>query len=132
MILDTSAIVAVLNDEPERSAFEDVIAKSDCEVSSVSYLEASIVLLARRGEEAIAALDTWLEVAGIEIVDFSGAHARLARNAYAAFGKGRHPAGLNFGDCAAYALSMDRNDELLFKGENFGHSDVQRAAGTER
>ena len=127
MIVDSSAVVAVLNNEPERGEFEEIIAGSSCEMSSVSLLEASIVMLGRRGEESLSALDTWIEASGIEIVPFTPAHARLARNAYARFGKGRHPAGLNFGDCATYALAIDRDAPLLFTGNDFGLTDVKCA-----
>ena len=124
MILDTSAVVAILNNEPERNQFEEVIAESDCETSSISLLEASIEFFCRRGEDSLAALYTWIEAAGITVVRFTPAHARLARNAYARFGKGRHPAALNFCDCATYALAIDRGDQLLFTGETFPLTDV--------
>jgi ribonuclease VapC len=127
LIVDTSAVVAVLNNEPERAQFEEAIAGYSCEMSSISLLEASIVLLCRRGEESLAALDTWIEAAGIDVVPFTPAHARLARNAYARFGKGRHPAALNFGDCATYALAIDRDDQLLFAGGDFPLTDVRCA-----
>jgi ribonuclease VapC len=127
LIVDTSAVVSVLNDEPYREQIEVAIAASSCEMSSISLLEASIVLMCRRGEESLAALDTWLEAADINVVAFTPAHARLARNAYARFGKGRHASALNFGDCAAYALAVDRNDELLFVGADFPLTDVRCA-----
>lgn len=117
----------MLEGEPERIPFEQLIASTACAVSSISYLEASIVLLNRRGEESLASLDTWIEGAEIEIVPFSAAHARLARNAYARYGKGRHAASLNFGDCATYALAVERDDTLLFKGDDFARTDVRPA-----
>ncbi|MBC5799582.1 MAG: type II toxin-antitoxin system VapC family toxin [Candidatus Eremiobacteraeota bacterium] len=125
MIVDTSAVVAILNEENERDRFELAIASADCELSSVSYLEASIVLLHRRGEETLASLDTWIESAGIAVTPFTPSQARLARSAYARYGKGRHRAGLNFGDCAAYALAMDRDDDLLYQGDDFARTDVR-------
>ncbi|HTV74047.1 MAG TPA: type II toxin-antitoxin system VapC family toxin [Candidatus Acidoferrales bacterium] len=125
MILDTSVVVAVLENEPERKRFEELIAAKDCVMSSVSYLEASIVLLHRRGEAALASLDTWLESAGVDVLPFTAAQARLARNAYARFGKGRHLAALNFGDCAVYALATDRADSLLCQGLDFARTDVR-------
>ena len=125
MILDTSVVVAVLNNEPSRPKIEALIADSNAKLSSVSYLEASIVLLYRRGEEALVSLDSWLEAAGIEVETFTPAQARLARSAYARFGKGRHPAGLNFGDCASYGLAMDHGDELLYQGNDFGSTDLR-------
>lgn len=127
MILHTSAVVAVLNNEEERQQYETAIANSDCKMSSVSLLEASIVLLHRRGESSFAALDAWIEAAGIEVVPFSPAHARLARNAYARFGKGLHPAALNFGDCISYALAIDQDEDLLFQGGDFALTDVRQS-----
>jgi ribonuclease VapC len=124
--IDSSAIVAILNDEPERERFEEFVAANQCRLSSVSYLESSIVLLSRRGEGALAALDTWIESAGVDIIPFTPAQARLARNAFAHFGKGRHRAGLNFGDCASYALAIEGDDMLLYQGDDFSHTDVQK------
>ena len=126
MTVDTSAIVAILNDEADSDRLEGIVAQNECTMSSVSYLEASIVLMHRRGEEALAALDAWIEGAGIEIAPFTPAHARLARTAYARYGKGRHRAGLNFGDCASYALATDRGDGLLYQGDDFSFTDVGR------
>jgi ribonuclease VapC len=95
-------------------------------MSAVSYVESSIVLLNRRGELALTALDQWIESAGIEVVPFTSTQARLARQAFVRYGKGRHPAALNFGDCISYALASDRGDELLFRGLDFAKTDVQR------
>jgi ribonuclease VapC len=130
MILDTSIVVAVLENEPERKRFEELIAAKECAMSSVSYLEASIVLLHRRGEAALASLDTWLESAGVDVVPFTAVQARLARNAYARFGKGRHRAALNFSDCAVSALATDRADSLLYKGHDFGCTDLSSGEET--
>jgi len=126
MTPDTSAVVAVLNDEPERAGFEAAIAASECVLSSVSLLEASIVLLHRRGEGALSSLDAWIESAGIRIEPFTAEQARLARHGYLRYGKGRHAAGLNFGDCASYGLAMERGESLLFKGEDFAKTDIRR------
>lgn len=127
MTIDTSAVIAIFDGEPEKNRFEEAIAESRCEMSSVSLLEASIVLLCRRGVESLAELDTWLEAAGIQVVPFTADQARLARDAYARFGKGRHPAALNFGDCATYALAMERGGKILFAGSDFGMTDVRPA-----
>lgn len=126
MILDTSAVIAVLENEANKAEIEGIILRSKCVISAVSYLEASIVLLSRRGEEAMMNLDLWIESAGIEIVSFTPYQARLARNTYSRFGKGRHPASLNFGDCAAYGLVSDRGEELLYEGNDFSKTDVRR------
>jgi ribonuclease VapC len=127
LILDTSAVVAVLNDEAHRAQFEEIIADSTCEMSSVSLLEASILLLSKRVEGSLAARDTWIEEAGVSVVPFIPTQVRLARNAYARFRKGRHPASLNFGDCATYALAIETGDELLFTGEDFPLTHVRCA-----
>ena len=128
MILDTSAIVAILNNEPGGERLEDVVARSECLMSSVSFLEASIVMCCRRGEASLVSLDAWLETADVQIVPFTASQAKLARNAYARFGKGRHSASLNFGDCATYALAMELDGEVLFTGNDFSKTDVQCAA----
>lgn len=128
MTLDTSAVLAILEGEPEAAAFERLAAMSEqCQISSVSYLEASIVLFHRRGSQAISALDLLLEALEADIVPFTSHQARVARHAYAAYGKGLHRAGLNFGDCAAYALAVDSDDSLLFKGQDFNKTDVRPA-----
>ena len=126
MIVDTSAIVAILTAEPERAEFEELVASNTCSVSSVSYLETSIVLLNKLGVEAVAEMDAWIETADVTIVPFTQTQARLARNAYIAYGKGRHPAALNFGGCASYALAADRNEPLLYKGADFARAHIAR------
>ena len=115
-------------DEPERDAFRAAIADAPTRrISSVSFYEASVALFARRGEQAVAELDLWIEAADIEIAAFTAEHARIARRAYAVFGKGRHPAGLNFGDCASYALAAASDEPLLFKGNDFSQTDIRLA-----
>jgi ribonuclease VapC len=125
MIVDTSAAVAILLDEPERETLSDAIVNGGrVTMSSVSYLETSIVLAVRRGEAAFSELDAWLEAAQIGIVPFTAEQARVARRAYAMYGKGIHAAGLNFGDCASYALAIIENAPLLYKGSDFSKTDV--------
>ena len=127
MIVNTSALVAIAAREEDADVFERAVAEGECAISSVSYLEVSIVLTARYGPQALAQFDLWLETSEIEVVDFTAEHARLARAAYATFGKGRHRAGLNFGDCAAYALAAATDRTLLYKGEDFSKTDVRSA-----
>jgi ribonuclease VapC len=127
LIVDTSAVVSILTGEPQRSTLESAVANNDSRLSSISLLEASIVLMHRLGEESLTTLDAWIEAAGVEVEPFTPAQARIARLAYMRFGKGRHPAGLNFGDCASYALAMERGDELLYVGDDFGRTDVPAA-----
>lgn len=127
MIVDTSALIAVLTGEPDRDALlEAVTAADERAMSAASYLEAAIVVDAlgdpvksRRLDELLAALD-------IAVVDVTAEQARVARTAYRDFGKGSgHPARLNFGDLFAYALATDTGQPLLFKGGDFGHTDVR-------
>ncbi len=128
MVLDTSAILAVLLDEPECEPFVQAIATADiCRLSVANFVEASTVLHGRSGAEAVRRLDLLVHRAGIEVTPVSADQGLAARDAFARFGKGRHPAGLNFGDCFAYALAKEVDEPLLFKGDDFGKTDVSRA-----
>ena len=125
MILDTSALVAVLFDEPEREEFILRIAEAPRRLISIGTLiEASIVVEARRGEVAGRELDLFLHRADVQTVAVSEEQALLARAAWRVYGKGRHPAGLNFGDLFAYALARATGEELLFKGSDFTQTDL--------
>ena len=127
MVIDTSAIVAILLDEPDRPRLVAAIGTADSKYLSVaSFVEASVVLHARSGPQAVRLLDRFIDRAGIEVEPVSVAQGRLARDSYERFGKGRHPAGLNFGDCFAYALAVERHEPLLFKGDDFAQTDVPR------
>ena len=125
MIIDSSAIVAVINDEPEAAELVRVVeARGHVQVSAATLLETSIVLGGARHEH----LDRWLSRAGVEIVPFDAEQARIARRAYVAYGKGSgSPARLNYGDCFSYALAKASGRPLLFKGDDFGHTDVESA-----
>ena len=126
MVLDTSALLAILFDEPERRDFNVAIQNADqCLLSSGNYLETEIVLERRFGFEAVRDFRLFLKLADIEVVPFDLEQANIAGRAYRTFGKGRHQAALNFGDCFAYALAKIREDVLLFKGEDFRHTDVR-------
>jgi ribonuclease VapC len=128
MVLDTSALVAMLFAEPERDAFLDRLAGADDPViSAATVLEASIVMQARTGEKGIADLDRLLEAAAVRCLAVDRAQALLARDAFARFGKGRAPAGLNYGDCFAYALAKALDRPLLFKGGDFAQTDIAAA-----
>lgn len=125
MVIDTSALVAVLRDEPERRAFNRVIEAADTRTLSVaSFLEASMVIESRHGPEGVRDLDLFIAKAGIELVAVDADQAYVARTAFRTYGKGRHPAGLNFGDCFAYALAKTSGEPLLFKGVDFPLTDV--------
>jgi ribonuclease VapC len=128
VVLDTSALLAILFDEPERERYVALLASADDPVvSAATLVEASIVMLARTGQEGVADLDDLLAAAGIRCVAVDLAQARVAREAFARFGKGRDPAGLNYGDCFAYALARETGRPLLFKGDDFGKTDVAQA-----
>ena len=129
MIVDSSAIVAIIAAEPERQAFVEAILASDApRMSAASLLEASIVVDRLRDPVVSRRLDDLLDVLGIEIVPFTRAQADLGRTAYRDFGRGSgHPARLNLGDCFTYALARETGESLLFKGDDFGHTDVTRA-----
>lgn len=128
MTLDTSAVLTVLLEEPGWEHYWELVAQADRKVmSSVSVLEATMVLEGRRGAGAGMDLDLFLHRAGVEVVAFDVDQLALARAAFRRWGKGRHPAGLNFGDCAAYALAQWTGEPLLFKGTDFAATDVARA-----
>ncbi len=128
MVLDTSALVAVLFDEPERDELIRRIAVASRRLISVGTLiESSIVVESRRGEVAGRELDLFLHRAGVQAVAVNEEQALLARSAWRRYGKGRHPAGLNFGDLFAYALARASNEEFLFKGEDFTKTDLAQA-----
>lgn len=125
MVIDTSALVAILHDEPEREAFVDAIEAADARrMSNATFVEVSIVIEAKRGAEGLRDLDHFVAAAGIDLVDVSLEHAHAARRAFTRYGKGRHRAGLNFGDCFAYALARLLDEPLLCKGDDFTHTDI--------
>lgn len=128
MVIDTSALVAMLTDEPESELFEAAVASDPVRLmSTASYLEAAIVIETRFGEAGGRELDLWLHRAGVDLVAVGADQAQAARAAYRRFGKGRHRAGLNYGDCFAYALAASSGQPLLFKGEDFAHTDIVAA-----
>ena len=125
MILDTSAVIAVLFGEPEADSYTRLIHGADrCLISSGTFLELSIVIARQTGPEVARQCDMFFRRAGIVVEPFTVAQAHIARQAFHDFGKGRHPAGLNFGDCFAYALTKTSGEPLLFKGENFKRTDI--------
>ena len=125
MIIDTSALLAILFDEPDGPSLLRRIAEAPIRLmSSANAVEAWIVADRHANPAKGPALDAFLETLGIDIVPVTVQHARLARMAYHTYGKGRHPAGLNFGDCFAYALAKATDLPLLFKGDDFGQTDV--------
>ena len=125
MVIDASAVLAILQDEADAPALEAAIDDDPIRLmSAASALEAAIVVEARYGEAGGRELDLLLHKAGVDLVAFDADQMEVARHAYRRFGKGRHAAGLNFGDCFAYALSQRSGEPLLFVGTDFGKTDV--------
>jgi len=125
MVLDTSAILAILLEEPEAAEFVRLIGEDRVRLcSAVTFVEASIVLRNRKGERGQQKLDQFLRRARVQIMAMDVKQAEAARGAYEKFGKGKHPAGLNLGDCFSYALAKTANEPLLFKGNDFTQTDV--------
>jgi ribonuclease VapC len=128
MVVDTSALLAIFLAEPERKQFLDVITQGDIRcISAANVLEAGIVLEARRGEAAGREFDLFLNQAKLEVVPVDSDQIDIARVAWRKYGRGRHPAGLNFGDCFAYALAKAMGEPILFKGDDFTHTDLSPA-----
>lgn len=125
MVIDTSALVAILLGEREQIAFVEAIdAASFRRVSAATIVETSIVIASRRGSAGLYELDRFLANADIEIVSVDSTQAATAREAFLKFGKGRHRASLNLGDCFAYALAYVLGESLLSKGDDFIHTDL--------
>jgi len=125
MVIDTSALVAMLNDEPEAERFEAAVEADRTRLmSTASYLESAIVIETRFGEPGGRELDLWLHRAAVDLVAFDADQADVARVAYRTYGNGRHRAGLNYGDCFSYALAKVSNQPLLFKGDDFSQTDI--------
>lgn len=125
MILDSSPLVAILAGEPDAESYIRAISRAPrCRISAGTFLELSIVLESQFPVEALHQCDALFRRAGIVIEPVTVEHAHLARQAFHDFGKGRHPAGLNFGDCFAYALAKHSGEPLLFKGSDFSKTDV--------
>ena len=129
MIVDTSAIIAILKEEDDAALYAQTIAQADARrLSAASYLECGIVLDSQRDPIISRGLDELIQEAEFSIEPVTEHQARLARQAYADFGKGSgHRAGLNFGDCLAYALALDLREPLLWKGDDLGHTGIRSA-----
>ena len=129
MIADTSALIAILKGEPEAAAFKATLLQSpSVRVSAATYLEACIVVDGFKNPLLRTRFDTILEETGIEIEPFTAEQARIARQAYRDYGKGSgHPAQLNFGDCFSYALARVKREPILYKGDDFVHTDLRSA-----
>lgn len=128
MIVDSSAIVAILSDESDARGFADAMDGAlERRLSVVNYVETAVVLDSRRNPALSRRFDDFVREAQIVLEPVTVQQARIAREAYRDYGKGRHRAGLNFGDCFAYALAKEKGEPLLFKGDDFRRTDVEAA-----
>lgn len=128
MILDTSALAAIFFGEPEAAHYTQLIHGADrCLISAANFVELSIVIECQIGPDAGRQCDAFFRRSGIAIEPVTADQAHMARQAFLDFGKGRHPAGLNFGDCFAYALAKVTGEPLLFKGDDFRKTDISAA-----
>jgi ribonuclease VapC len=125
MVIDTSALAAIAFNEPERQEFlQAIVADTRRLVSAATMLESGIVIEGRQGEAAGREFDLFAVRAGLQVIPFDAEQAEFARSAWRKYGKGRHPAGLNFGDCFSYALAKSMGESLLAKGTDFAKTDV--------
>ena len=128
MIVDTSAIVAILFNEADARTYAQAIARADsCRVSAATFVETAIVVESQTKDSGSRQVDAFFRRAGITIEPVTEEHAHLARQAFTDYGKGRHPAGLNYGDCFSYALAKATGEPLLFKGKDFSKTDLVAA-----
>jgi ribonuclease VapC len=128
IVVDTSAVIAIMRGEPEASTFEEILDGADAAIMSVvSHVEAHMVIAGRRPDADFDRVEEWFLALGIEIVSVTPEQGILAVKAFLEYGKGRHPARLNLSDCFAYALAKHRDLPLLFKGEDFTQTDLAPA-----
>jgi ribonuclease VapC len=128
MIIDTSAIIAVLFNEDDAKVYADLITQSDSRrMSAATFVETAIVVETQTKTSGSRQLDAFLRRADIAIEPVTEEHAHIARQAFIDFGEGRHPAGLNYGDCFSYALAKATGEPLLFKGNDFSKTDLAAA-----
>jgi len=129
VIIDTSALIAILRAEPDAGEMARAIERAQIRrISAASWLETAVVIDASRDPVASRRFDELVQTAELQVEPVTGDQARIARDAYRDFGKGSgHKAGLNFGDCFAYALAKSTGEDLLFKGNDFGHTDITSA-----
>jgi ribonuclease VapC len=128
MVVDTSALVAILQEEPDASMYVSAILNDPTRlISAATFAELSIVMLYKLKSDPLSAVDTLVARLRLTVVTVDREQALLARDGYRRFGKGSHSAGLNLGDCFSYALSKRLNEPLLFKGNDFSQTDVLRA-----
>jgi ribonuclease VapC len=132
MVIDTSAVVAILFQEPDQRRYDEAIAAAPVRlVSAVTRVELSFVVEGRKGDEGRARLERFFRLTGADIVSVTPHHAELTIEAFRRYGRGRHKAGLNIGDCFSYALAAATDHPLLFKGDDFVHTDIRPALSAE-
>lgn len=125
MVIDSSAVIAIAFSEAEAETFEHLISSDPVKLmSAATLLELSMVIESRLGDAGGQELDLWLERSAVDIVPVDIVQTEIARQAWRRFGKGRHSASLNYGDCFSYALAIDRGEPLLFKGNDFSQTDI--------
>ena len=130
MIVDSSAILAIVFAEPDAAVFAKAMSEADArKISAATFVDVAVVVEAQTQDRGSRQLDAFLRRAGFVIEPVTEEQAHLARQAYSDFGKGRHPAGLNFGDCFSYALAKASREALLFKGGDFSKTDIVSALG---
>lgn len=126
MVIDTSALLAILQNEPERRKFNEAIEAAETRsLSTASFLETSMIVESRYGADGVRDLDLLIAKAKVSLVPVDEDQAHLARQSFQKYGKGRHPAALNYGDCFSYALSRSLEQPLLFKGNDFSQTDLE-------
>lgn len=131
IVVDSSALIAILDKEPDAALYAEAIAEADTPlISAATLLELHIVMLNRHGARAAQIVDRLIQNAALQIEDFTAQHVALAREAYDRYGKGRNVAGLNYGDCFSYALAKATGLPLLFKGQDFSKTDLVAAPNT--
>jgi ribonuclease VapC len=125
VVIDSSALLAILLNEPERVQFSNAIERDSARlIAAPTLLETAIVLSARKGEDALRELDYAILKMCLEVLPFGSDEQQIAQKAFLSYGKGRHPAGLNYGDCMAYASAAVRGEPLLYKGGDFSQTDI--------
>ncbi len=129
MVIDSSVLIAILLNEPEAEHFTKLVIDADSlYISAVSIVESSMVIEYKKGEQGAIQYDELLKTFAQTVVAFDAQQATLARTAWRTFGKGRHSAKLNFGDCCSYATATHLNQPLLFKGNDFSQTDIEKAS----
>jgi ribonuclease VapC len=133
IVVDTSALIAILDRESDAALYAEAIAEADTPlISTATLLELNIVMLNRHGVKAAQIVDRLIQEGGFQVESFTIQHAELAREAYARYGKGQQTAGLNYGDCFSYALAKATGLPLLFKGQDFAKTDILPALSNDQ